>query len=122
MKFIALKDFAKVKGMECITITEPIHPNHIHEGAEFEIGTAATLEKLKEGEPEKAKLAAQLIRAECIGDAGDAGVRKKVEASLAERASRESNAAKANARTADLLIATRIGQAFAHLITNAQTQ
>lgn len=112
MKLIALRDFTNVKGLG-LKVKDQQHDNHIHEGAEFEIGTSATLKELEEADPAKARTVAQLIYAGCVGDATDAAVVKRVKENAAARKKREEAEAAAS-KKADL---SAVGAAVVTAVT-----
>lgn len=94
MKFIALKDFAKVGPLIEIEIPGQIHDRHIHKGAIFEIGQGDVLKKM---DPSAKALIAQLVVTSCIGDATDAKLVKAVNDEIEMDAQRAENHARINA-------------------------
>jgi len=66
MKLIAKRDFRNVG--RAIEISNPIHPDHIHKGAQFQIGKGDSYKSLTKAEQ---LFVAQLNAADCVGDGSD---------------------------------------------------
>lgn len=79
MKLIAKRSFRN-PGRQIKLDKYEVNEDHIHQGAVFEIGTAAKYEGLNRTDQE---LVAQLNLADCIADATDANIVKQVEKKVA---------------------------------------
>lgn len=97
MKLIALRDIARTPALEDMEIENAAHPRHIHAGATFDIGKAASLAELKGGDRE---LVALLFASNAAGDATDSKVVKAVQDEVSVNRRREERAAKANSSAA----------------------
>lgn len=97
MKLIATRDFYNNCGIAGVRFDEDAgkhvggvegapHPLHVHKGAKFDIGTTSEFKNLTG--PEK-KLVAELVHANCIGDATDKKVCARVAAEIAAEKKRE---------------------------------
>ena len=87
MKLIALRSFRNIG--QRIEVEGAAHPLHIAKGATFEIGTGNDIREMKKHDRDSVELIGRLSLAGCIGDATDAALCARVEAELAEDASRE---------------------------------
>lgn len=90
MLLIAKRDFRNPQ--RAIKIEGAKHPDHIHQGATFEIGGKADYDALN---PQDKQLVALLNAADCIGDASDRKIVGKVQAAISEREKAEASTAKA---------------------------
>lgn len=77
----------------------PLHDNHIHRGAIFELGTSKDESELRTRNDPKRKLIAQLRYAGCISDASDKDCVKRIEEDIATDIKRDATVAKANKTT-----------------------
>ena len=93
MKLIAKKDFYRVHALESIEIDKPIHPNVIHKGAVFQIGTA---DKFKDLTKDERVIVSLLVNANCIGDANDQKLVSKVNLEILAEKRRFANAEQIN--------------------------
>ena len=87
MKLIATRSFRNTG--QRIEVEGALHPLHIGKGATFEIGTGNDLVVMKRLDRDSVELIGRLSLAGCIGDGTDAALCARVEAELAEEASRE---------------------------------
>src|SRR6266478_5767812 len=83
MRFVAVRDFRNNCGLE---IKGALHPDHVHKGAVFSIGSASGFELLTQSQR---SLVSQLRSAGCICDADDTERVKFVRAEVATEQRRE---------------------------------
>jgi hypothetical protein len=93
MKFIATHGFRNVA--EKIKVENAQHPEHVHKGAIFEIGTAETLKGLAKEDQKAAELAARLLMAKCVEPATPEAI-ARVQAELAHEQNRADREKKMN--------------------------
>lgn len=113
MKLIALKDFRNVAALGLkqdgkSKIKDAIHDDHIHKGAQFEIGSGKDLAALHKNEPGTAQIVAQLFVSKCVGDASDSEVVKAVQAEVEVDKKREANAKKIDQAAADAAFGRKV--------------
>lgn len=118
MKWIAKRDFYRTPELADVEITggckgaptpvkndagllvSPLHDNHIHKGAIFELGTSKDESELRTKNDPKRKLIAQLRYAGCISDASDKDCVKRIEEDIATDIKRNAEVEKRNKQTA----------------------
>lgn len=123
MKWIAKRDFYRTPELAEVEIiggckgapepvknkdgmmVSPLHDNHIHRGAIFELGTSKDESELRTKNDPKRKIIAQLRYAGCISDASDKDCVKRIEEDIATDVKRDATVAKAQQQAigADLI-------------------
>jgi hypothetical protein len=89
MDLIAKRDFALVKPLRGILkIADARHPDHVHKGATFSLGTAKTFQGLREENAALAQTVSVLDYAGCIADATDEKAVKAIKEEIAIEARR----------------------------------
>lgn len=102
MDLIAKKDFYRVAALKAEGIADvgnlkdEQHPNMIHKGARFSLGTGKTVIEIRKTNAALAEVLAHLFYAGCVGDSNDKEVVKAVEDEIAADRKREASIAKLN--------------------------
>ncbi|MGD0258967.1 MAG: hypothetical protein ABSD29_03990 [Verrucomicrobiota bacterium] len=120
MKFIATHSFRNVGGK--IKVENALHPEHIHKGAIFEIGTEPTLKALAKADHKNGELAARLLMALCVVEATVENIAKvsaeleqdRVRAERVAQANAEANLQAVGVRFRDLLAQLSLSPGHAH--------
>ena len=102
MNLIALRGFKNNAKDQIIMVGDPVHEDGVHKGARFSIGGDKSYKEMRD--KKLLDLIANLNHAECIGDAADKALCKRIDDEVATEArqQKEATAAASSGGTADV--------------------